>query len=207
MAKFECAVLEERMFRKAFMAAILYFLLAGLAPIASADGVTWTMSGLTFTDGSTATGSFVFDAATNTVSAIHVVTSAGTLFTGETYTALDPGFGPFAFDMAFVTTPSLGDYTGMTVLELEFFTGLDENTFLSLKNAGGVVVADLNELVCANAVCSTVNADLRGTVQGGTVVGVVTPKTATLLLLGFGVLGFIAAAKRGASKVKTDQVA
>jgi len=177
-------------------AAILLVLMV-MAPAASADSVTWALNDLIFTDGATATGSFGYDAATNTVSFIHVVTSAGALFTGTTYTAVDPGFGPFAFDLAFVATPGLPDYTGKSVLELEFFTSTAETTLESLTNSGGIVLAELNELVCANAACSTVNADIRGTVPGGTVVGVVsTPEASTGLLLGMGLISLLGVVAR-----------
>ncbi len=58
--------------------------------VASADGITWSLSGVTFDDGGTASGSFVYDAVTNTVSAVNIVTTAGTTFGGTTYTALGP---------------------------------------------------------------------------------------------------------------------
>lgn len=44
---------------------------------ASAFPVTWTLSGVTFTDGGTATGSFVYDADTNTTSAWSVTVAGG----------------------------------------------------------------------------------------------------------------------------------
>ena len=54
--------------------------------VASADGITWTLSGVTFDDGGTASGSFVYDAVTNTVSSINIVTTAGPHRSEETHT-------------------------------------------------------------------------------------------------------------------------
>ncbi|HVO57467.1 MAG TPA: PEP-CTERM sorting domain-containing protein [Dongiaceae bacterium] len=172
------------MTRGLLLAAAL-LLLFGWVPTASADGVTWTLLNLTFEDGSTATGSFDYNAATNTFSNINIVTSSGVSFTGATYTAVDPGFGPFPFDVAFVTAAGLGDYTGTAALELEFFTDPSETSSYNLTNAGGNIVTDINEFVCTNANCSTAN-DLRGTVPGGTVSAA---EPASLGLLGLGLAG------------------
>ena len=106
-------------------------LLLGLPSIASADGVTWDLSGVTFDDGGTASGSFVYDADTNTVNDIDIVTTAGTAFGGATYTGSDPAFGPFPDQLVVVTDASLADFTGTPVLNLLF---LD-----SLTDAGGTV--------------------------------------------------------------------
>jgi hypothetical protein len=166
------------------------------APKAAADGVTWTLTNLTFSDGATATGSFFYDATTNTVTNINVVTSAGTLFTGSSYTATAPGFPPFPFEMGFVDLPSLSNYIGTPGLEIEFFTSTAGTTFQNLTNAGGTVIADINEFICTDATCSTAT-EIRGTVDGGTVVGVVaTPEPSSIFLLGIGLLAFIVATQR-----------
>ena len=43
---------------------------------------------MTFDDGGTASGSFVYDAVTNTYSAINVTTTTGATLAGATYTSL-----------------------------------------------------------------------------------------------------------------------
>jgi len=186
------AAKEERMIRSAVRVAIFAVLMLATVPAASADDVTWTLTGLTFVGGGTATGSFTYDATTDTVTSIDIVTTGGPSGT-VTYTALDPGYGPYAFDMAFVPAPSLSDYVGQPALELQFqdSTGGLE----SLTNAGGVVIVDVNEFVCTNAVCSTAD-EVRGTLDGGTVVGVPTPEPSALSLLAIGLLGLLAVAGR-----------
>lgn len=167
--------------------------LFGFAPTASADGVTWTLNNMVFSDGATASGSFVYDASTNALSSINVTTTAGSAFGGATYTAVDPSFTPLPNDIGFVVT-LLPDFTGTGALELEFFTS---NTFAiptNLTNAGGTIFTALNEFQCLNASCTSVN-DLRGTIGSGTVTGVViTPEPSSLVLLAIGTFGLVFAA-------------
>jgi len=180
------------MIRSAVAAVIFAAILLAMVPAASADDVTWTLTGLTFFGGGTATGSFTYDATTNTVTSIDIVTTGGPSGT-VTYTALDPGYGPYAFDMAFVPTPSLSDYVGQPALELQFQDGT--GGLESLTNAGGVVIVDVNEFVCSNAVCSTAD-EVRGTLDGGTVVGVPAPEPSVLSLMAIGLFGLVAVARR-----------
>ena len=67
---------------------------------------------------------------------------------------------------------------------------------LSLTNAGGSYSTDINEFICSNADCS-VAKDIRGTVQNGTVQGVVvTPEPSTAILLSLAIVGLLLASKR-----------
>jgi len=179
------------MFRFNVIAGILLMLFV-LAPVASADGVTWTLQNMLFNDGATASGSFVYDAATNTVSSIHITTTSGSFFTGATYTAVDPSFAPLPFDIG-VVVMLMSDFTGSSALELEFFTS---NTFAvpqNLTNAGGTVFTALNEFACLNSACTSVN-DLRGTIADGTVTS--APEPSTLVLAGLGLLGLCTLRRR-----------
>src|SRR5438270_11682743 len=55
-----------------------------LAASAAAAPILYSVSG-TFTDGGTVTGSFAYDAATNTYSNVSITTTTGSVRTGATY--------------------------------------------------------------------------------------------------------------------------
>ena len=177
---------------------IAVLVLVGLLSLPSstwADGVpvTWTLSGVTFDDGGTASGSFVYNAATNTVSSINVETTAGTTFGGTTYVALDPGFDPLAFDIVLVPNASLADLTGTMYLDLEF-------PIPGLTNSGGIVgLLDIgSEGLCANAACDAPADSPMRMITGGEVVSptVATPEPSAFLLLSVGLVCLVGVAKR-----------
>ena len=161
--------------------------------VASADGITWSLSGVTFDDGGTASGSFVYDAVTNTVSSVNIVTTAGTTFGGNTYTALDPGFDPpVPYDIPVVPNAS-GDLTGTMVLDLEL-------PMPGLTNLGGTVslLTDVaGEDVCSNSDCSAVADTPFRMVTAGELVSpvVTTPEPPAFLLVGIGLVCLLGAAK------------
>lgn len=79
---------------------VLLFLLSFTAA-ASADIVTWNLSGVTFADGGTATGFFTVDTSSGTLSSVDISVAGGntTLFPVLTYTSPNPpppaqGFSP-----------------------------------------------------------------------------------------------------------------
>lgn len=129
--------------------------------------VLWTLTAVEFDDLGTATGSFVYDADTNTYSAIDVTTSGGTL-PGATFSDLVLGT---ALD-ALVVADAGVDLTGEPGFQFVFLG--------PLTNSGGAIDMTLFgdpffssfEETCLNAGCTS--ATLERSVISGGVIGVPT---------------------------------
>jgi hypothetical protein len=170
--------------------------LCTVALAASAGPITWNLVGVTFVDGGTATGSFVFDADTGTYSSIDIVTTAGFGYPAETFTTVctSPCKGETAGadDMLLLTSITSADFTGMPGLAI--FTPLRD----PLSDAGGVIEltgGTAYEALCANSTCEGPTGVARhvesGELDGVEISAVPEPSTAILfcsaaLLLGLG---------------------
>lgn len=166
--------------------------------IASADGITWTLNGVTFDDGTTATGSLVFDATTDTVISANIVTTGCptcVFTTGETYTTQNPGSAPFQ-PMSVVLLPTGPFSTDTRLLDLELvMPGLTGSLNpVPVDLLGGVAFEGL----CGDDACDVAaNSPFRSITAGQLVAPVVTtPEPSTFLLVGMGLLCLVVATKR-----------
>jgi hypothetical protein len=163
--------------------ASLIFLSAG---VISARPVTWTFSGVTLSDGGTMSGSFVYDADTNTYSSINITTSGGSQ-TGTTFAVAHTAVASSA--NFFYVLPS-GPITALSTHSLLLVFPA------ALTNAGGTRALVLQgEFVCGGATCApTPGISLRDS-AGGLLTGVpvpppppTTPAPTSVLLLATGLL-------------------
>jgi len=140
-------------------AALVLLALGLLAGSADAVPVVWTLTGVTFTDGGTASGSFVYDASTNTYSSVNITTTPGSVITtGALLQYVSPGFPPSStgFLSGASNAPNL---TGTRAFALFFAS--------ALTNAGGVVnLSTSQEASCSNATCVAPAAPSRSTNAG-----------------------------------------
>jgi len=120
--------------------------------------VVWTLSGVTFADGGTASGTFTYDAGTNTYSAVAITTTPGSVRSGATY-AFSLGISGATFLLATTVNPAI-DQTGLPALLLVYAT--------PLTNAGGTVslVSPSQEASCADAGCANPPSTPRFTTSG-----------------------------------------
>jgi ethanolamine utilization protein EutP (predicted NTPase) len=173
------------------MRRFLFLVLAsGLcANVASAKPVLWTLQGVTFNDGGTASGSFVYDAYTNTYSSINITTTDGTApgpvsMAGATYRFLDPGVVPvYPRDLIAVVTAT-GDLSGVPVLAIVFASDLTDT-------AGTVPLEPgFGEGVCTSSNCSTLitNRSVSAGSLNGQAVTPAIPSLSTWGLLGTALL-------------------
>jgi hypothetical protein len=151
-------------------------------PSGSAAPILWTLQGVTFGDGGTGSGSFDYNADTNTYSSINITTTLGGSFSGATYLALDPGKGSSSTSLAVVPNAALAN-TGTPVLDLFFSSALtDAGGIVSLKDT-------LDEGTCSSTGC-TAAIGLRA-VTAGAVSTVPEPASFGLTLIGIGLLGWM----------------
>jgi hypothetical protein len=126
---------------------------AVLCSQAYAIPVEWSVDGLVRDDGGTVSGSFVYDADTNTYSAINITTTQGSSsLPGETYSGFSIPVAPSATFVLFertqrTTTSPPPDYTDQNTLAFQFAPGL--------TNAGGSVAPSfMSESACGDIICS-----------------------------------------------------
>jgi hypothetical protein len=132
---------------RAVLAVIAFF----ASVVANAMPVEWTIDSLVFDDGGKGSGTFTYDADTNSYSAIEmIVTTAGTDFAGASYTWV------------------VGNSTGLLarVAPLEGLPALELTFAASLTDAGGVIaIVGAGEFRCGPE-CSYPVSTLRGISSG-----------------------------------------
>ena len=166
--------------------AALVFTLGFFSLSAQAMSIQWTLKDALFDDGTSLTGSFFFDADTNTYSSINILTLAGTL-TGRTYDTLTP-IAQSATKLDLLFDAAAGGFTGDDRLLLLFVS--------ALTNAGGTV--DLSTAVgtrtregtCANATCSG-TLPTRFLTAGSVMTALPEPGTLSLLAIGLAGIAWV----------------
>jgi len=140
--------------------------LLALTLIAGANGqpLTWYVQGVTFDDGGTASGSFVFDAGSNTFSFVNVTTTNGTTRNGANYTRPNPVAGS---TFVVLLTSATGNLTGTPVFAAEFPSAMTD--FGGAVDFSTSALSFHQEQSCASSDCSTVTVPTRfitaGTIQ------------------------------------------
>jgi hypothetical protein len=162
-------------------------------PGAQASPVLWTLTDVLFADGGVATGSFVYDAATDTYSNVSITTTDSGLVPNATYTAVVFGTD---YDAALVPS-AMPDLTGAALFQLIYQ--------FPLTDAGGLVLLydpffpaySSFDGSCLNAGCTSIDYD-RLVVDGGIIgeayVPTVPVPAAGILLVS--ALGLMAGVKR-----------
>jgi hypothetical protein len=190
---------------------LLSFLVIGWSHEAVAAPILWTLSGVTFGDGSTASGSFVYDRDFESLTNFDVITTptsqdCGPGFPpdcvvitpndlpGHHYVDLTGFFPPYpANGFGIADPPSGGSFAGKPLLGLGFAS--------PLSNAGGSItlLTISGEGFCFDAGCNF--ASYKRFVTAGSVVGTPAsapvPEPATFALLGTGLAAVIGRRRQG----------
>lgn len=168
---------------------------------AAANPVTWTLAGVSWTDGTTATGSFVYDADTDTFSGLNMTTSGGSIV---------PATNSWVFNVAGLPSsesnasgivgfqavdPASADETGASLVSL-YSTGSS-----LLTNAGGTIPLDfLLIATCLDATCASYNNALPFSFDGSGAFATLqtsgVPEPLTLSIFGSGLAGAVAMRRR-----------
>lgn len=159
---------------------------SALAVAAHAAPITWALS-VTFTDGSTATGSFVFDATTVSYSSINIVTDTPTVGGPLQFVCVSPCTAgtPSATQVLFLAESSTNNLTAAHALALLFKA--------PLTNSGGIDDISFGQVgLCSDATCSVpASSPAPVLVKSGSSVESVPEARSTLLVM-IGLAGALA---------------
>ena len=157
---------------------LVVFLSIGISSQVQAVPVTWTLNGVTFDDGQTATGYFNYDATTNVFDNYLISVTAGSGFPNFSYVDANSFVGNHSAGLVDFVRDDLVSYIRLSFLS-------------SLTNAGGTVgIATGNSSwECSN--CGTLRFIVAGSVTTTPV-----PEPGTVTLLSLGLLGLGMAARR-----------
>ena len=135
-----------------FICLLSFLMIAG----AQAATVKYTLSGVTFSDTATASGSFQYDAATNTYSNVNITTTGATR-AGETYNSVSSGFAGDSGGVLLVTTPE-GSQAGLPGLSLLFSP--------VLPGTAGTATLTGQEADCSDSGCTVPSGTIRSITAG-----------------------------------------
>jgi hypothetical protein len=158
------------------------FLLSLVAFFASATvcaaPLEWAIDSLAFNDGGTASGTFTYNADTNTYSNIDIVTTVGSAFEGAAYNAVN------------TSAPNSSDFLGAMIFPLGGLPTLQLSFAASLTNDGGNVAIDgYAESMCGDA-CEFAISDYRY-ISAGQISAVPVPAAVWLFGSALAGLGWI----------------
>lgn len=137
--------------------------------------VTWTLDGVILSDGGTASGSFVYDADTDTYSGTNIVSTSGSSLMGNSYAFVNPGNAD-ATKLGLVSS-SGPDFIGDQTIFLIFSS--------TLTNLGGTTgISTLLEATCGNSNCEALGAPIR-TLASGSIIGALAAKPTSVPTLSF----------------------
>lgn len=150
----------------------------GFAPIANAGLVQWTLTNVQFEDGGTASGSYVFDASTNTFSRISVSTTGSEAAPAASFSNTCDGstcvaVSPNPAQILIFSPADTSDMTGKQVLLLDLqSTMTDAGGTIAINPAAQPTIALQSKAfstICADASCS--NPGSMRFISSGEVVG------------------------------------
>ena len=185
-----------------FCRSVLALLVCGVS--AGAGPITWTLNGVIFSDGGTASGSLTFDPDAGTAcsggtspcgvfSAVNIVTTIGASLTGNTYSfvcgqdvATCNGVSPDSSEVLLLTS-NAANQTGLQAFALFFTPGGGPPA--GLTDAGGLIglVGNGLEGTCSNSACSQPVPPIRTIITGG--IAAPEPTSWGMLLAGLGAIG------------------
>ena len=166
-----------RRFIVALACSVGTFLLS--ATTANATPITWTLQNVVFNDGGVATGTFTYDADTDTLTNVSITTTAGSIRGGDTYGVGTNNEHDTLFD-AINTFPVQVGVTPRLIFSLAS----------PMTNAGGTIAIGNPfrlEFTCGNSNCQVITQG-RSMVSGS----INAPEPTAMLLFGTAAAGLLA---------------